>query len=128
MQQDDQSQDPGVGLQTEQDEQERQREQEQAAKLLDCEKLFTQPDSIMEPGILVVLRRYLELGGSPQNAVDFLTDKYVGKVQPRLCFCSLHLCNDTMYLTDKCGGKMHPHLSFSSCCIPLLCRHVRQNT
>ena len=91
MQQDDQSQDPGDGLQTEHDEQERQREQEQAAKLLDCEKLFTQPDSIMEPGILVVLRRYLELGGSPQNAVDFLTDKYVGKVQPCLCSCSLML-------------------------------------
>ncbi len=61
-------------------EQERQREQQQAAKLLECEKLFTQPDSIMEPGILEVLRRYLELGGSPQNGVDFLIDKYVGKL------------------------------------------------
>ena len=62
-----------------QDEQERDREQQQAAKLLECEKLFTQPDSIMEPGILEVLRRYLELGGSAQNGVDFLIDKYVGK-------------------------------------------------
>lgn len=88
MQQDDQRQDPDVGVQTEQDEQERQCEQEQAAKLLDCEKLFTQPDSIMEPGILVVLRRYLELGGSPQNAVDFLTDKYVGYGQMASLVCS----------------------------------------
>lgn len=32
----------------------------------------------MEPGILDVLRRYLELGGSAQNGVDFLIDKYVG--------------------------------------------------
>ena len=65
--------------QAQQDEQEREREKLQAAKLLECEKLFTEPDSIMEPGILEVLRRYLELGGSPQNGVDFLIDKYVGK-------------------------------------------------
>ena len=62
-----------------QDEQEREREQQQAAKLLECEKLFTQPDSIMEPGILEVLRRYLELGGSAQDGADFLIDKYVGE-------------------------------------------------
>ena len=65
--------------QAQQDEQEREREKQQAAKLLECEKLFTEPDSIMEPGILEVLKRYLELGGSPQNGVDFLIDKYVGK-------------------------------------------------
>lgn len=65
--------------QAQKDEQERQREQEQAAKLLECEKLFTQPDSIMEPGILDVLSRYLHLGGSAQNGVDFLIDKYVGE-------------------------------------------------
>lgn len=68
-----------------QDEQEREREQQQAAKLLECEKLFTQPDSIMEPGILEVLRRYLELGGSAQNGVDFLIDKYVGKESNIVC-------------------------------------------
>lgn len=64
--------------QAQKDEQERQREQQQAAKLLECEKLFTQPDSIMEPGILDVLRRYLDLGGSAQNGADFLVDKYIG--------------------------------------------------
>lgn len=79
------------GDQAQKDEQERQREQEQAAKLLECEKLFTQPDSIMEPGILDVLSRYLHLGGSAQNGVDFLIDKYVGKQLPPihiaiLCF------------------------------------------
>ena len=68
--------------QAQQDEQEREREKQQAAKLLECEKLFTEPDSIMEPGILEVLKRYLELGGSPQNGVDFLIDKYVGKREP----------------------------------------------
>lgn len=68
--------------QAQKDEQERQREQQQAAKLLECEKLFTQPDSIMEPGILDVLRRYLDLGGSAQNGVDFLIDKYIGTCFP----------------------------------------------
>lgn len=68
-----------------QDEFEREREQQQAAKLLECEKLFTQPDSIMEPGILEVLRRYLELGGSAQNGVDFLIDKYIGRGSSRCC-------------------------------------------
>ena len=75
----DHHQEAGDVDQAQHDELERNLEQEQAAKLLECEKLFTQPDSIMEPGILEVLRRYLELGGSAQNAVDFLIDKYVGK-------------------------------------------------
>ncbi|KAL3163166.1 hypothetical protein ABBQ32_009574 [Trebouxia sp. C0010 RCD-2024] len=74
--------------QAEQDELEREREQQQAAKLLECEKLFTEPDSIMEPDILEVLKRYLELGGSPQNGVDFLIDKYVGYGQMASLVCS----------------------------------------
>ncbi len=76
--------------QAQKDEQERQREQQQAAKLLECEKLFTQPDSIMEPGILDVLRRYLDLGGSAQNGADFLVDKYIGTCFPcKKLSCSL---------------------------------------
>lgn len=74
--------------QAQKDEQERQREQQQAAKLLECEKLFTQPDSIMEPGILDVLRRYLDLGGSAQNGADFLVDKYIGYGQMASLVCS----------------------------------------
>ena len=75
--------------QAQKDEQERQREQQQAAKLLECEKLFTQPDSIMEPGILDVLRRYLDLGGSAQNGADFLVDKYIGTFPCKELSCSL---------------------------------------
>ena len=46
----------------------------------------------MEPGILEVLRRYLELGGSAQNGVDFLIDKYVGK-SPAMFMCILQQLN-----------------------------------
>ena len=55
----------------------------------------------MEPGILEVLRRYLELGGSAQNGVDFLIDKYVGKMHISQ-HCLSSAAHTTPYVKPSC--------------------------
>lgn len=48
------------------------------AELNQLEQFLRQPDAIMEPNILDVLRRYVSDGGNPATVVEMLSDNYVG--------------------------------------------------
>ncbi|KAL5012912.1 hypothetical protein ScPMuIL_011463 [Solemya velum] len=48
------------------------------AECLDC---FACPDFIMEPGVFVMLKRYLQAGGSPETVVELLSDNYTAVAQ-----------------------------------------------
>lgn len=50
----------------------------QVAELNQLEQFLRQPDAIMEPNILDVLRRYVSDGGNPATVVEMLSDNYVG--------------------------------------------------
>ena len=49
------------------------------AELNQLEQFLRQPDAIMEPNILDVLRRYVSDGGNPATVVEMLSDNYVGE-------------------------------------------------
>jgi TH1 protein len=50
-----------------------------ATELNQLEAFLRQPDAIMEPRILDVLRRYVSDGGTPMTVVEFLSENYVGE-------------------------------------------------
>ena len=49
-----------------------------ASRLNELEAYLRQPDAVMEPGIMDRLREYVLANGHPQQAVEHLTDSYVG--------------------------------------------------
>ena len=52
---------------------------DQVSKLNELEALLRQPDAVMEPDILLRLREYVVAQGNPKQAVEHLTDSYVGE-------------------------------------------------
>ena len=52
--------------------------QDNAADLAQLEATLRQPDAVLEPGVLGVLRRYVAAGGEPPRVVEALADGYVG--------------------------------------------------
>lgn len=53
-------------------------EAEEPHELLRLEQIMRQPDSIVEPNILQVVREYIAKGGKPQTVLELLSDNYVG--------------------------------------------------
>lgn len=49
------------------------------AELNQLELLLRQPDAVMEPAVLDRLRAYVGGGGNPRDAVEMLSDNYVGE-------------------------------------------------
>lgn len=49
------------------------------------ELYLRQPDAILEPGILDVLRRYVADGGKPSSVVELLTEYYTGAYAAGRC-------------------------------------------
>lgn len=58
-----------------------------AARLNELEAVLRQPDAVMEPNILKNLREYVVAQGHPQQAVEFLTENYVGYAQMASLAC-----------------------------------------
>lgn len=48
------------------------------ATLAALEAALRQPDAVLEPGVLGVLRRYVSEGGRPATVVELLSENYVG--------------------------------------------------
>lgn len=66
-----------------------------SSRLNELEAVLRQPDSVMEPTILDSLREYVLSQGQPQQAVEFLTESYVGYAQMASLACSwLKLVDD----------------------------------
>eukprot|EP00887_Chlorella_sp_A99_P003095 scaffold9.g3095.t1 len=69
--------------------------EEEASKLNELEAFLRQPDAVMEPDILGRLREYVLARGNPKQAVEHLTDSYVGYAQMSTLVCSwLKLTDD----------------------------------
>jgi hypothetical protein len=49
------------------------------ATLAGLEAALAQPDAVLEPGVLGVLRRYVSEGGRPATVVELLSENYVGE-------------------------------------------------
>lgn len=49
-------------------------------ELNQLEDFLRQPDAVMEPNILSVLRRYISDKGRPADAVEMLCDSYAGSL------------------------------------------------
>ena len=47
--------------------------------LAGLEAALAQPDAVLEPGVLGVLRRYVSEGGRPATVVELLSENYVGE-------------------------------------------------
>jgi hypothetical protein len=54
---------------------------DRASRLNRLEAFLRQPDAVMEPGVTERLREYVLAEGHPQQAVEFLTEGYVGELQ-----------------------------------------------
>ncbi|BDA42837.1 Negative elongation factor D [Coccomyxa sp. Obi] len=54
---------------------------DQVEELNQLEEFLRQPDAVMEPNILSVLRRYISDKGRPADAVEMLCDSYAGYAQ-----------------------------------------------
>lgn len=54
-----------------------------SSKLNELEAFLRQPDAVMEPNIMEHLREYVMANGHPQQAVEYLTDSYVGESTQR---------------------------------------------
>jgi hypothetical protein len=50
------------------------------ATLAALEAALRQPDAVLEPGVLGVLRRYVSEGGRPATVVELLSENYVGEL------------------------------------------------
>ena len=70
------------------------------AELNQLEQFLQQPDAIMEPNILDVLRRYVSAGGEATVVVEMLSDNYVGKRSSHLGKCCGRLRNS--YVSCLC--------------------------
>jgi hypothetical protein len=55
------------------------------AVLAELEAQLRAPDSILEPGVLDLLKDYLRAGGKPQAAIEDLSENYCG------VYCSVQL-------------------------------------
>lgn len=58
-----------------------------SSKLNELEAFLRQPDAVMEPNIMEHLREYVMANGHPQQAVEYLTDSYVGFAQMSSLVC-----------------------------------------
>lgn len=47
----------------------------------ECLETFSNKDSIMEPGVFIMLKTFLKAGGSPERVVELLSDNYSGVAQ-----------------------------------------------
>jgi hypothetical protein len=61
-----------------------------AARLNELEAFLRAPDAIMEPNITNKLREYIMAQGKPPQAVEFLTEGYVGEGSSRGVAAGLH--------------------------------------
>jgi hypothetical protein len=52
----------------------------QVEELNQLEEFLRQPDAVMEPNILSVLRRYISDNGKPAEVVEMLSDSYAGPI------------------------------------------------
>lgn len=52
----------------------------QVDQLNQLEDFLRQPDAVMEPNILSVLRRYISDNGKPAEVVEMLSDSYAGEL------------------------------------------------
>ncbi|GAB4822406.1 hypothetical protein N2152v2_009452 [Parachlorella kessleri] len=59
-----------------------------SSKLNELEAFLRQPDAVMEPNIMDRLREYVMAHGHPQQAVEYLTDSYVGYAQMASLVCA----------------------------------------
>lgn len=51
--------------------------------LAEIEAKLRAPDSILEPGVLDLLKEYLRAGGRPQSAIEDLSENYAGTLLHR---------------------------------------------
>eukprot|EP01027_Heterolobosea_sp_BB2_P024183 GEZU01036395.1.p1 GENE.GEZU01036395.1~~GEZU01036395.1.p1 ORF type:complete len:225 (-),score=31.11 GEZU01036395.1:3-617(-) len=65
-----------------------------AAVLQKCKEVLAQPDSIMDPNILLNLKNYIQAGGRPENVIELLSTSYRGYAEMVNLICSnwLPLC------------------------------------
>ncbi|KAK7505402.1 hypothetical protein BaRGS_00003564 [Batillaria attramentaria] len=72
------SPDPEVDIDDEEDDEE---EDDKQAVQAECRELFSSTDYIMEPTMFLTLKRFLQVGGSPEKVVELLSDNYVAVAQ-----------------------------------------------
>ena len=72
-----------------------------AAELSSLEATLRQPDAVLEPGVLAVLRRYVAAGGHPATVVELLADSYVGHAAA----AELAVAWDKLLDVGNSGGK-----------------------
>ena len=79
-----------------------------AARLNQLEAQLRQPDAVNEPSVLNLLREYVVANGHPQQAVELLTENYVGYPQIATLACSwLKFLDDED--EDGSPGEYHHH-------------------
>ena len=64
------------------------QEWEEVAELNQLEQFLRQPDAVMEPSIVEKLRQYVAKKGNPKDAVEMLTDNYIGSFAGNRTVCS----------------------------------------
>lgn len=81
------------------DEEERKEEEDPEKVLSECMELFKRGDFIMEPDIIVQLKRFFSAEGSPETVIDLLCSNYSAVAQTGNLLAEM-LCTSGMQTTE----------------------------
>lgn len=80
--------------------------------LAEIEAQLRAPDSILEPGVLDLLKEYLRAGGKPQSAIEDLSENYAGVFA---AYAALAVCQGYQSCNEACSMPPWPlELGYSS--------------